>query len=39
MAFGWRLPEQVLVAFQVLQFHSLDLIVVKVKLMETLREI
>lgn len=32
-------PVQVFVALQVLQFHSLDLVVVQMKLMETLWEI
>lgn len=32
----WKIPVQVFVAFQVLQFHSLDLVVVQMKLMETI---
>lgn len=35
----WKIPVQVFVALQVLQFHSLDLVVVQMKLMETLWEI
>lgn len=35
----WRRPVEVFVAAQVLQLHSLDLIVVQMKLMETLWEI
>lgn len=35
----WKVPVQVFVAAQVLQFYSLDLVVVQMKLTETLWEI
>lgn len=35
----WKVPEQVFVAAQVLQLYGLDLVLVQMKLMETLWEI
>ncbi len=35
----WEIPVEVFVAAQILQFHSLDLIVVQMKLMEAVWEI